>query len=166
MSNPRRIWVHCSRHDRGQEWTARRIVPLRGPGEPTTPRLCVCRSVAACLAAAYLGPQVYVYGTDPVRTNPPVDVHDAPLTGERWVVPPVKLTLLTVLRSPALWRYDQMMRDAAQKGFFDWEERATILLAVGDRLSRMPSIGVPWITRRDRRVAHLVREVVGRRAPA
>ena len=62
--------------------------------EPPTPRLCVCECPARCMAAvvARIG---FVYRTEtPRRTVAPVGVYDKIITGERWVVPPVRMVLV------------------------------------------------------------------------
>lgn len=73
---------------------ARRPPMVMGDSEPVVPRLCVSDAVARALAAVWwlprLGP-VRVYVTEPRRANPPRGVYDATLTGERWLVPPVRL---------------------------------------------------------------------------
>jgi hypothetical protein len=108
----KRRWFHCTQDDRGQQWVAARIVPpLAGAGEPRTPRLCVAPTVAGCLAARLwyrnMGP-VVVYQTDPRSAIRPGfnRVWDAPLTGERWLVPPV--TLHRVCEIPAKAVVDAM----------------------------------------------------------
>lgn len=74
--------------------TAERRTPLYAdPKEPPTPRLCVCPSVPACLAARLFPVrELYVYRTErPLRGVSPVGVWDSLITKERWLIPPAKL---------------------------------------------------------------------------
>lgn len=92
---------HCTTADFGPRWTAARVCPrFVGPREPRTPRLCVAPSVPGCFAARLFDQNqpVWVYRTvRPHRGNGPVGVWDAPLTGERWLVPPVELDRVGVV---------------------------------------------------------------------
>lgn len=68
--------------------------------ESNTPRLCVCDSIAGCFAARVfsIGKTVYVYRTrKPMGAVKPVGVWDAGITGERWLVPPVPLILVSAV---------------------------------------------------------------------
>lgn len=81
-------------------WTASRIVPQSGRDESKTPRLCVCPEVACCFAAACFRPNraVYVYRTaKPAGSVRPVGVWDSHITGERWLVPPVSMRLVSLI---------------------------------------------------------------------
>lgn len=112
----RRSWYHCSQLHREQSWTAERRAPqIRASSEPDTPRLCVAGSVAQALAAVWWTRDVSVYVTEPRRTVPPAGVFDACMTGERWIVPPVRLHLLCVIPFAAI--------DQAQAGLEPWEGR-------------------------------------------
>lgn len=99
MKRGKRHWYHCTDRFMGERWTAERIAPrMHGADEPDTPRLCVCPTVGGCLTARLMGGDVFVYRTaKPRRANRPRSVHDAPITGERWLVPPVALELVEVL---------------------------------------------------------------------
>jgi len=90
-----RTWYHCSSVDLGPSFVAKRITPSKGDTEPCTPRLCVCRTVAACFAAKLFPPRrVYVYKTErPRRAVKPVNVWDMCVTGERWLIPPAPMVL-------------------------------------------------------------------------
>jgi hypothetical protein len=97
-----RRWWHLSQETTAPEWVAARICPPRiGDSEPTTPRLCVADSIEGCLSARWwsFGRDIMVYRTEPRRAiNPGVQrVWDCTMTGERWIVPPCKLTLEAVI---------------------------------------------------------------------
>jgi hypothetical protein len=112
--------------------------------------------VAACLAAAYIDGDCHVYRTDLVRTNPPREVQDAILTGERWVVPPVCLTRVGIVERAALARYVEAMQRACASGSLGLKDRASILLLAGGLLVSRAPVGVPWITSHDRKMAEFV----------
>lgn len=100
MRRNRRHWFHCSDRDLGDRWTATRIVPMPEANESNTPRLCVCRDIAACFAARVfsIGRPVWVYRTRrPTGSVRPVGVWDAGITGERWLVPPVEMMLVGLI---------------------------------------------------------------------
>lgn len=44
----------------------------------------------------------YVYQTEPRRSIKPVDVFDSLLTGERWIIPPVGLSLESIIPGPVV----------------------------------------------------------------
>ncbi len=102
----RRHWYHCSAVDLGAAFVARRRPPvLRTPGEPLTPRLCVCDTVAACFAAVLFPDRrpVFVYRTQtPRRAVRPVGVWDQVITGERWLIPPVRMVRVAVIPRTAV----------------------------------------------------------------
>lgn len=101
----RRHWYHCTTDRAVTTWTAVRLAPItKASSEPSTPRLCVAPTVAQALSAAWWrsGKPVSVYITEQRRTVPPSGVWDACMTGERWIIPPVQLTLLTVIPAAAI----------------------------------------------------------------
>jgi len=71
----------------------RRAPSLIGEKEPRTPRLCVAPTVAACFAARLFekSAPVRVYAGE-FSAIKPCSVWDAKITGERWAIPPHKLT--------------------------------------------------------------------------
>jgi len=82
------------------QWLGNEFQPiLRTPSdmakkEPPTPRLCVCPTIAACFAARLMASHrtAYVYKTaKPYRGIAPRSVWDQIITGEKWLIPPVKL---------------------------------------------------------------------------
>ena len=91
----RRFWYFCTSQFKGERWTSKLIVPpFKGTNEPDTPRLCVARYPSGCLAARLFRYDVCVYRTiRPVCAIKPVGVHDAVITGERWIVHPTELEL-------------------------------------------------------------------------
>ena len=94
MPGKQRRWVHLSSINHGDEWIADRMTPLHGDSEPDTPRLCVCPSIAGCMTAALFsrGHPVHVYLTEPRRAiKPGRQGWDSAITGEVWIVPPVRL---------------------------------------------------------------------------
>lgn len=101
MKPRRRAWLHCSGKDHGDNFRAVRRPPIiRGRHEPDTPRLCVAPTLAQALAAVWWVNPVHVYQTEPRAALPPLNVHDAVLTGERWVVPPVVCTRVLIIPYP------------------------------------------------------------------
>lgn len=102
----RRHWYHCTPHDKGPAFTADRRPPdLRADKEPLTPRLCVCDTPAACMAAVLFpeGRPVFVYRTEaPRNAVAPVGVWDRVITGERWLVPPVRMVKWDTLGPPTV----------------------------------------------------------------
>ena len=96
----RRHWYHCTSKNHGPVFQPVRRPPVsRGLKEPVTPRLCVASTVARCFTAVLFnrGP-VYVYKTEkPRRAIKAVGVWDAPVTMERWLIPPVTLVLDRVI---------------------------------------------------------------------
>jgi hypothetical protein len=103
-----RRWWHVTNDWHGAEWVARRIRPTGAPlGEPKTPRLCVSSWLAGALAARWTfeGRDIHCYLTEQRRTVPARGVWDAVITGERWVIPPAKLThVLTIPAAAMAWR--------------------------------------------------------------
>jgi hypothetical protein len=100
-----RHWYHCTDRRTEQAWTAVRRAPItKASSEPSTPRLCVSPTVAQALAAAWWSGErpVRVYITEKRRTVPPTGVWDAVMTGERWIIPPVRLTLLATIPATAI----------------------------------------------------------------
>lgn len=100
MKKRRKHFYHCTNINWGNSWTARRIAPVFcGIGEPSTPRLCVSRTIAGCFVARLFSEgDVYVYKTAKKRSGiKPVDVGDSLLTGERWIVPPVDMSLIRTI---------------------------------------------------------------------
>lgn len=114
----------------------RRPPIIRGALEPATPRVCVAPTVAQALGAVWWvrGIDVAVYVSEPRRTIKPSGVLDQSLTGERWIVPPVRFYLLG--RIPA-----EVIEDAqfglsplgVGGGLRDWWRRSM-------RLSRMAAV--------------------------
>lgn len=96
----RYLW-HCTTDYHGIEWFAERRSPRNlSSGEPPTPRLCVAPTIAQCFAAVLFaqGKPVYCYRTDkPRRGIAPRNVWDSVITGERWLIPPIRLTLQKVI---------------------------------------------------------------------
>lgn len=94
----RRHWFHCTENYPGPEFIARRIIPpFAGSNEAPVPRLCVAETVARCFAARHFTSKVFVYRTEaPKRVIIPNynQVPDVSLTGERWLIPPVKMILI------------------------------------------------------------------------
>lgn len=128
----RRPWWHCSQGHQEPRWTARRIVPpCAGPKEPPVPRLCVSGSLAGALAARHWqeGRDIAVYLTEPRRAIRPTSrqVWDAPITGERWVVPPVELRRIDFVPRQALEHYPFPM---VRLGGVTPLERARVLLSM------------------------------------
>jgi len=74
----------------------RRVPDFPDNDEPKTPRLCVCRCVPACLAARlFPSRKLFVYRTvRPMKGVTPMQVWDAPLTSETWLIPPAELDLV------------------------------------------------------------------------
>lgn len=107
----RRHWYHVTDRRADAEWEAERRPPhCRGREEPETPRLCVSDAVARALAAVWhVGPgPVAVYVSEQRRTVPPSGVWDTWATGERWIIPPVRLYRVAVIPRAAI--------EAAQDG--------------------------------------------------
>ncbi len=107
---PKEILFHCSEVNHGPEWIAKRRPPLtRSEKEPDTPRLCACPTIAPCFAATLLRGDVFVYRTaQPTGSVKPRDVWDAGLTGERWLIPPVRMV------------FDRMIPAAITKQINGW----------------------------------------------
>lgn len=113
----KQFWYHCSQKDHGVRWVPERRCPSNiGKSEPRTPRLCVAPFVPDCFVAAlFEAPApVHVYRTAKKYSGiKPRDVHDAPLTGERWLIPPVVLERVGTIdratvadvTSNAIWFY-------------------------------------------------------------
>lgn len=79
-----------------------RRFPIYSKREPKTPRLCVCPAVPNCFAAATFlaGQDVYVYRTQkPTRGITPRGVWDSTITGERWLIPPLKLNHVATVKA-------------------------------------------------------------------
>lgn len=109
----RRHWYHCTQDRACPTWTATRRPPItRSASEPMTPRLCVSDSAARALDACWWTRDVSVYVTEERRTVPPSGVFDAVFTGERWIIPPVRLNLVGVIPFHAI--------DEAQDGLEPW----------------------------------------------
>lgn len=134
MGGARRSWYHVSRRSEA-EWVADRRPPLiRAPSEPATPRVCVAPTVAQALAAVWHLRPASVYVTEPRRTLPPSGVFDQALTGERWVVPPVRLHLLGVIPLEALrWAQGGLEPVDGQDYRAGWVRRA-------ERMRRMVEV--------------------------
>jgi len=94
-----RHWWHCTEVNHGPSFTSKLLTPPnKGHIEPTTPRLCVGPSVAACFAARFFWHHTYCYRTaQPCRAVKPKGTWDAIITGERWIVHPVRLELVTTV---------------------------------------------------------------------
>jgi len=159
----RRHWYHCTQHRQDATWQAERRPPItRAKSEPLTPRLCVSDSVARALAACWWTRDVAVYVTEERRTVPPSGVFDAVLTGERWVIPPVRLSLVGVI---PFWAIDE-----AQDGlepwltdvrYEDWNRRATKLrkMAIVVR-EHLPQAHESWVERFAEKCARLFQDKV------
>jgi hypothetical protein len=94
----------------------------------------VSNTVARALAACWWTRDVGVYVTDMRRTVPPSGVGDEVLTGERWIIPPVRLSLVGVIPIAAI--------AAAQVGLEPWEtdDRDTVWWRRSERLRRMVDV--------------------------
>lgn len=96
-------WWHCTSDYHGESFVATRRQPKhKSDREPVTPRLCVAPSIAECFAAVLFADSkpVYCYRTEvPRRAVAPRDVWDQVVTRERWLIPPVVMTLRKTIAS-------------------------------------------------------------------
>lgn len=98
-----RVWYHCTQTESALTVDVQRRKPsCIGAAEPPTPRLCVAPTLGGCFAARLFdcSKPVHVYVCK-CRAIRPRSVWDAPLTGERWVIPPMTLWWHALL-GPAL----------------------------------------------------------------
>lgn len=131
----RRHWYHCTQYHKEPEWCAIRRPPLiRASTEPLTPRLCVSDTVARALSACWWTRDVGVYVTEERRTVPPSGVGDQVLTGERWIIPPVRLSLVGMIPIAAI--------EMAQDGLEPWQtdDRDTVWWRRSEKLRRMVQV--------------------------
>ena len=88
-------FYHCSSKWLGELFEPKRSTPnMISSREPSTPRLCVCPTIAGCFAARMFDHHrpVFVYRTvKPYRGIHPRDVWDQIATDEHWLIPPVRL---------------------------------------------------------------------------
>lgn len=110
---------HLSLINHGPVLTVGRATPSDPSSkEPATPRLCVSPTIAQCLGARMFWPytDVWVYRTEkPVRGVTPVDVWDACITHERWLLPGQSLQRVSKL--------DPVLVELVQKDIANWHVR-------------------------------------------
>lgn len=79
----------------------KRALPMcPSQNEPDVPRLCVCPSVPGCFAARVFTKRkdLYVYRTlKKTKGIKPYRVWDAVITGERWLIPPMRLERIATI---------------------------------------------------------------------
>lgn len=99
----KRYWWHCTSNYYGELWTAERRCPRhRADGEPDTPRLCVCPTIAECFAAVLFSRSrpVYCYRSEKrCHGVSPKNVWDSAITREAWLIPPVNMVLAKTIAS-------------------------------------------------------------------
>ena len=102
----RKAFYHISERFLREQFVAARQAPAYNDQIPDapTPRLCVCPTIAGCFSARLCcgHRDIFVYKTPPRRTIKPVKVYDAILTQERWIIPPVTLSLFSVVPAPVV----------------------------------------------------------------
>lgn len=148
----RRHWYHCSSRNHGPEFTAIRRPPLHAScKEPPVPRLCVCRSIAGCFAAAIFDDEqpVYVYKTErPRRAVRPRGVWDQIVTQEMWLVPPVRMVLVAIINGLTVRLAQGDVRNYHQRTGLRsdlWVRIAQFSIAV--EVLRAPHVDVDWAAR-------------------
>lgn len=164
-----RHWYHCSEIDHGPAFdVARRAPEHRSVNEPETPRLCVCRTVAACFAARLFDPiPVHVYRTEtPRRGIKPRDVWDQVVTGEHWLIPPTRMVRERVIAAEQVrqaFAYIRTYHRATRKNSDLWMRIAQYAIALDvvggsdqerrkiERISEFAGIGAnpeAWVVKR------------------
>ncbi len=130
-----------------------RRFPCYSDLEPNTPRLCVCPAVPNCFAAAMLvgltGRAAHVYRTEKkVKGITPRDVWDAAITGERWLIPPMRLPYFATVDAAdvkrvyeAVWWFHKATRQRASCSL----RIAQLQIAWGVLGERFPSRREQWL---------------------
>lgn len=137
-----KYFYHCTTEYVGSTLTVHRRKPkYAADGEPAVPRLCVCPSIAECFAARLFqeASPVYCYRTRKlVRGIAPYSTWDACITRERWLIPPMQLSLvctvpaqISIAAQEAVRLYHRKTRRKSS-----WKLRLMQLLEAAEVLSR------------------------------
>lgn len=104
----RKHWFHCSSKYHGESFVADRRTPAHmSSNETRVPRLCVAPPIVECFAAVLFNTRkpVFCYRTEAIRRSvAPRGVWDSVVTGERWLIPPVKMILFRTISAEEVRR--------------------------------------------------------------
>ena len=151
-------WFHCTERFRGAVWTAERISPVFIPDEePKTPRLCVGENVVRCFAARLFQRTVYVYRTETMRRAvKPFNVADECLTGERWLVPPVRMIHVGTIPEPIVRQASKLTIIRMRAN--GWTKGLTMLQKMQGFQEASEALGPEWCPPHDLKMINILLE--------